>query len=540
MQRSLDDLGTPLSQVVFCVLDIETTGSDRGLDGITEIGAVKVQGGELLGSFATLVNPGTAISPTITLLTGITERMVATAPRIEAVLPTLQEFVGDAVIVGHNVGFDMGFLNTALRRSDRTPFQNTVIDTLPLARRLVRDEVRDCRLGTLADHFRLPHRPTHRALDDATATMHLLHLLLERAAGLGVMGLDDLVTLPSMAGHAQAGKLNLTDRLPRQPGVYRFLDTQGRVLYVGKATNLRQRVRSYFGGDERRKVGALLRETQRIAHTVMPDALSAEVLELRYLHRLAPRYNKVGTTWQRYCYVRLTTAEAWPRLVVTSEPAASGLHLGPFTSRAAATSVIEAVQTALPLRRCTGRRATPCGSSQLGTSLCPCNTHPDAEAYWSVVTRAVAALTTSPGIVLEPLWRRVEQLAIGQRYEEAAATRDRALAFAAAVDRQRLTDQLRSAGDVGVRLHDTEYHLRDGVLLEVTLPGQLPSGLELPPPDTMPAPHPLPRHAADEVLCLARAIERASHHARLLWSSGEWCRLTSPVPRLTRLATTAA
>lgn len=540
MQRSFDDLGTPLAQVVFCVLDIETTGSDRGLDGITEIGAVKVQGGEVLGTFATLVNPGRAISPSITLLTGITERMVATAPRIETVLPTLQEFVGDAVIVGHNVGFDMGFLNTALRRSDRQPFTNTVIDTLPLARRLVRDEVRDCRLGTLADHFRLAHRPTHRALDDATATMHLLHLLLERAACLGVMGLDDLVSLPSMAGHAQASKLGLTDRLPRHPGVYRFLDAQGRVLYVGKATNLRQRVRSYFGGDERRKVGALLRETQRIAHTVMPDALSAEVLELRYLHRLAPRYNKVGTTWQRYCYVRLTTAEAWPRLVICNEPAATGLHLGPFGSRAAATAVIEAVQTALPLRRCTGKRAGPCASSQLHTSMCPCNTLPDNDAYWAVVTKAVAALTTSPGIVLEPLWRRVEQLAIAQRYEEAALARDRASAFAAAIERQRLVDQLRAAGDVGVRLHDTEYHLCDGVLLEVTLPGQLPTGLELPPPETEPSPLPLPRHAADEVLCLARAIERASHHARLLWSTGEWCRLTSPVPRLTRLATTAA
>ncbi|MFM7685635.1 MAG: hypothetical protein ACKPDI_06895, partial [Actinomycetota bacterium] len=176
----------------------------------------------------------------------------------------------------------------------------------------------------------------------------------------------------------------------------------------------------------------------------------------------------------------------------------------------------------------------------LHTSMCPCNTLPDNDAYWAVVTRAVAALTTSPGIVLEPLWRRVEQLAIAQRYEEAALARDRASAFAAAIERQRLVDQLRAAGDVGVRLHDTEYHLRDGVLLEVTLPGQLPTGLELPPPETEPFPLPLPRHAADEVLCLARAIERASHHARLLWSTGEWCRLTSPVPRLTRLATTAA
>jgi DNA polymerase-3 subunit epsilon len=348
VQRSFDDLGTPLADVTFCVLDIETTGSDRGGDLITEIGVVKVRRGEFLGTMATLVNPGKAIAPSVTVLTGITQSMVAKAPRIETVLPTLQEFVGDSVIVGHNVSFDMGFINAALLRSDRPAFRNTVIDTLPLARRLVRDEVPDCRLGTLASRFRLDHKPTHRALDDALATTDLLHLLLERAAGLGVLGLDDLVMLPKMGGHPQAGKLKLTHHLPRSPGVYRFLGANDEVLYVGKATNLRQRVRSYFGSDDRRKIGPMLRETQRLAHTPTSDPVSAEVLELRYLHRLNPRYNRVGTTWQKYCYVRLTTDEAWPRLVITNEPAATGVHLGPLSSRSAAATVIEAIQSALP------------------------------------------------------------------------------------------------------------------------------------------------------------------------------------------------
>ena len=544
MQRSFDDLGTPLADVTFCVLDIETTGSDRGGDLITEIGVVKVRRGECLGTMATLVNPGRAIAPSVTVLTGITQSMVAKAPRIETVLPTLQEFVGDSVIVGHNVSFDMGFINAALLRSDRPAFRNTVVDTLPLARRLVRDEVPDCRLGTLASRLRLDHKPTHRALDDALATTDLLHLLLERAAGLGVLGLDDLVMLPKMGGHPQAAKLKLTHHLPRSPGVYRFLGANDEVLYVGKATNLRQRVRSYFGSDDRRKIGPMLRETQRLAHTPTTDPVSAEVLELRYLHRLNPRYNRVGTTWQKYCYVRLTTDEPWPRLVITNEPAATGVHLGPLSSRSAAATVIEAIQSALPLRRCTTRigakyrppaDATPCTGARLGVAMCPCSGTADEAAYWRVVAQAVAALTSSPQLVLDPLWAKVSALAAERRYEEAAAMRDRANAFAAAITRQRLADQLRSAGELEVQLHHTVLHISHGVLQSARSIDQLPTGLELPPPDAAPFPAPLGRHAADEVLCLARAIERASFHARVLSCSGEWAWPAVPVREVTRL-----
>jgi DNA polymerase III epsilon subunit-like protein len=139
VQRSLDDLGTPLHQVTFCVIDLETTGGRRNEDSITEIGAVKIRGGERLGTFQTLVNPGRAIPPEITVLTGITQSMVTRAPRIETVLPSLLEFIGDAVIVGHNVGFDTGFLDAALARSGRPRLGTRPVDTLALARRLLAD-----------------------------------------------------------------------------------------------------------------------------------------------------------------------------------------------------------------------------------------------------------------------------------------------------------------------------------------------------------------------------------------------------------------
>ena len=184
----------------------------------------------------------------------------------------------------------------------------------------------------------------------------------------------------AIGAHPQAAKLRLTQQLPRSPGVYLFHGAGGEVLYVGKATNLRQRVRSYFGSDDRRKIGPLLRETQRVSCHATADALAAEVLEMRYLHELAPRYNRVGTTWRRYCYVRLTT-DAWPRLTIVNEPHATGGHLGPLPSRAVATQVVDAIHAVVPLRRCRRGSAarpgwrsgtTPCTPAQLGVAMCPC------------------------------------------------------------------------------------------------------------------------------------------------------------------------
>ena len=324
VQRSFDDLGTPLADVTFVVVDLETTGGSPGDDAITEIGAVKLRGGECLGTFATLVNPGREIPPTITFLTGITHSMVVTAPSIDSVLPAFLEFARDSVIVGHNIRFDLAFLDAAIRRHGYARLSQPSVDTCALARRLVRDEVPNCKLGTLAERFRLGHTPTHRALDDALATGDLLHVLLERAGSLGVLGLDDLLSLPTITGHPQIQKLRLTDDLPRAPGVYLFRDVRGRVLYVGKATNLRTRVRSYFSGDERRKIGQLLRETHTIDHVVAPGPLEAAVLEVRLIHEHLPRFNRQAKTWRRYAYLKLTLNERFPRLSVVRVPKDDG------------------------------------------------------------------------------------------------------------------------------------------------------------------------------------------------------------------------
>jgi DNA polymerase-3 subunit epsilon len=527
----LDERGTPLRDATFCVLDLETTGGNRNDDMITEIGVVKVRGGECVGTFHTLVNPGRAIPPQITVLTGLTDAVVSTAPRIETVLGTLADFLGDGVFVAHNASFDLGFLRAAFARDDRADYRPAVVDTAALARRLLRDEVPNCRLGTLAERLRLDHKPTHRALDDALATTDLLHLLIERATGLGVMGVDDLVALAKLAGHPQAAKLTMTSKLPRTPGVYLFCGAREEILYVGKATNLRQRVRSYFGRDDRRRIGPMLREMQQVRHLELADPLTAEIVESRLIARVLPRYNRAGTRADKYCYVRLDSDAAWPRLTVVKEPGRTGEHLGPLPSRAMATLVVEALQSALPLRRCATRLtatyeppvgATPCAAAQLGVAQCPCAGEADSATYAVAVDTARRAMTGDPSVIVNQLAARMSELAAAQRFEEAAMVRDRLAALLGAIKRDRLIAALRAAGRCTVRRGDATWVIDDARLIDVTIDGAAGRALPVDPPPPSPIDRPVTRVHVDEALCLARYFEQHAARIDVISCSGSW------------------
>lgn len=537
-QRSLDDLGTPLDEVTFCVLDVETTGGSSTTGALTEIGAVKLRGGECLGTFQSLINPGVPIPREITVLTGIDVATVADAPPAHAVLGPFVEFVGDAVIVGHNVRYDLSFLGAELTRAGRTAFRNQRVDTLALARRLIRSEVPNCKLSTLAACLRLDHRPAHRALDDALATGDLLHLLLERAASWGVLGLDDLIALPKLTGHPQAAKLRLTESLPRAPGVYLFRDRTGRVLYIGKATNLRSRVRSYFSGDDRRKIDALLREVHSIDHLVCRHPLEAAVREVRLLHEHQPRYNRQSTHWQSNVYLRLTD-EAFPRFSVVRRPPPSGtVHLGPLRSTTYAHRVAEAIQRVVGLRQCNARvppqderaRRQPCMPAQLGVACCPCSGDTDSAAYDLIVQTVLRGLNGEPQLLLDPLAKRITELASSERFEDAADLRDLAADLADALRRQRRLETWRRAARVVVTLDDgSGAEICHGVLTRSWSAGDSPDPGAV--PLALPPTGPVPREAADELICVASFMEQRADQLRLDHVDGV---LASPLPRLER------
>ena len=515
---------TLLSQVTFCVVDLETTGSSSAVGGITEIGAVKYRGGEEVSRFSTLINPGQPIPANIVMLTGISSSMVADAPRIEDVLDMFLDFVQGTVLVAHNARFDVGFLNAALERHGYDPLSNAVVDTVTLARRLVRSEVPNCKLSTLAAHFNFPHQPVHRAMDDVLATGDLLHYLIERAAAFGVFDIDDLVALPSLGAHPESQKLKMTEDLPRGPGVYLFLDMAGDVLYVGKATNVRTRVRSYFSTSEsRKKVGSLLKLVHNIQCIETPDAVTAEVFELRIIRRLRPRYNYVGTRSEKYCYVRLTTDEEWPRLVITKTPSSKGITLGPMTTKGMARDVVDAIESVVPLRRCTVRMgrnyvapadAPVCSAARLGLAECPCSGSADASSYGAIVDTVVRTLRGDAQEVVSLLTDRMAAHSQNQRFEEAAFVRDRIDSLNRALQRQVEADALRDAGLQNVTHEGITYRIDQGVLVETLRSGEVCTSVTLALPSTLEhlrsvlhAPKDeSPTDILDEVMCMARLV----------------------------------
>ncbi len=433
VQSSFDELDEPLRTTTFTVVDLETTGGSAMSDGITEIGAVRVRGGEVLGEFQTLVHPGGPISPFVSVLTGITDAMVADAPPITYALPAFLEFAAHSVLVAHNAPFDVGFLRAAAAEQQLPWPAFAVVDTAVLARRvLTRDEVPNCKLASLAAFFAATTAPNHRALHDARATVDVLHGLVARLGNLGVQSLPELRAFVAQVPPAVRRKRHLADALPSGAGVYVFRDGAGEPLYVGTSRNLRARVRQYFVASEpRTRMGEMVAIAERVDPIPCAHPLEAQVRELRLIAAHKPRYNRRSKYPERSVWLKLTT-EAFPRLSVVRVLREDGArYLGPLRSQRQAETVRDAIHDAVPLRQCTDRipvrtsvRAA-CVLAGIGRCAAPCEGGIDPAHYSALVDLVAVAWTGDVRPLIDPMTEKLEALSAAQRFEQAAVVRDR-------------------------------------------------------------------------------------------------------------------
>jgi DNA polymerase III epsilon subunit family exonuclease len=324
-----------LEEATFVVFDLETTGLRPGSARPCEIGAVRVERLELTERFETLANPGMRLQPAVSALTGLRDEQLRRAPPVAAAVRRFLSFTGDAVLVAHNARFDMAFLDNETMRLTGKRVAATVVDTVGLARRLLGRQ--PANLAALSYRFATDARPCHRALPDAEATAEILLRLIGMAQERGARTVADLVELAATKPRRVQRKRSLAFGAPQRPGVYLFRDKHDQVLYVGRARDLRARLRSYFRSDRQRPaVEAALAALERVEWRVLGSELEAALEELRLIRELRPPANARSVRPDRYLYLR----RRGDSVVCTSQPT----ELGPLTSRKRAQLASRALQ----------------------------------------------------------------------------------------------------------------------------------------------------------------------------------------------------
>lgn len=298
----------------FAVVDIETTGGFPSQHGITEIAIVLMNGADVEGVFESLINPGQPIPPFIANMTGISDAMVAMAPPFEEQAEKIYRLLSDRIFVAHNVNFDHSFVKYYLQQAGYQ-LQVPKICTIRLARKVF-PGLKKYGLGHLTRSLDIPITHRHRAGGDARATAEIVSRALA-LTGSGVIN----EMLSREAKHQMLPPNLAVDeihQLPLQPGVYYFRDKKGKVMYVGKAKQLRKRVVSHFTGlDTSEKRQALLRTVYTIGHTVCDSEFMASILESIEIKRLWPPFNKsqkrFEAVWSIY---QFTDSRGYNRLAI--------------------------------------------------------------------------------------------------------------------------------------------------------------------------------------------------------------------------------
>jgi len=478
-QLSFDALGTSLKGATFVVVDLETTGGSPQEADITEIGAVKIRGGEVIGEFQTLINPGYEIPPFITVLTGITDAMVAPAPRIEEVIPTLFEFFGDedsVYLVAHNAPFDISFLKAAAEKSGRKWPKYRALDTAKIARRtLTRDEVPNNKLSTLAPFFGADSQPNHRALDDARATVDVFHGLLARLGSFGIETVEDLTDFSHRLTSAQQNKRHLIQGIPTGPGLYIFRGPKNEALYIGVSKNLAARVRNYFSSSEARsRILEMIVIAEKIEVIQTPTLIEAEIRELRLIKELKPRYNRRSKFPEKKIWLKLTT-EHYPRIsTVRGLDSLEKSHVwaGPFAGVDEAELAKEAIYEVEKIRQCRIRitkqsikLASPCVLYGMDKCGAPC-IGAQSQDHYSTIVETIKELFTSSALLLEKsLSEKMQRLAREEKFEEALSIRNRLSAFAKGVSRGEAIRSITRIPEMALRVFDQVILIKHGKLI---------------------------------------------------------------------------
>ena len=445
----------------FVAVDVETTGLRPLHQRITEVGLIRFVNGAAVARFESFCNPDRSIPAYISKLTGITDAHVAGAPRFAEIAEDVLAFVGASLVVGHNVGFDVAFINAELKRLGQPALINETLDTLGLATRLL-PNLRKPSLGNVAGELGLAPGRRHRAGRDAELAGEIALRLGGLAQRQGIDSLDGLraagAAFPRRPrevvgrGRAVLDRSLLAD-IPRLPGVYLMRDRFDHVIYIGKAKNLRDRVASYYSQPlgYTRKMDGLLESMARIDVEVVGSELEALLLESQLIRRYQPRYNTALRSFEHYPFIRVDIANPWPRVTLVKARKDDGArYFGPFRHKTAARNTVDVINQVVPLRTCprsfknARSYGSPCLQLDLGRCLGPCAGRANRDDYAGLVKDVVAFLDGREDVLHDRLLRALEAAAARLDFEAAARLRNDLRSVDAVVGAQR---RLRDAAE---------------------------------------------------------------------------------------------
>ena len=450
----------PLRSGTFVTVDIETTGGRPGANDIIEIGAVRICGGAVESTFSMLVRPRESVPPVVSELTGITDAALFDAPSVDAAIRAFAEFARDAVLVAHNHRFDLGFLDYEAERALGAPFSRPVLDTLSLARRL-NPGLTHYNLKALGVLYSAPTEPNHRALPDAMATAEVFLAMIDDLTG---RGLERAADAAAFCGLARQGglsrKLALATHLPDGPGVYLFRDPTGAVVFVGRAKELRSRVRSHFYGSADPQGATHAAATHSIDYIACASRLDALLLESRLLDRYRPLFNRNRTPLKAPLYLHVNMSSPVPVFRVTHRRYRTGTVFGPLSNEWAARTLAAAIQSQFRLRACS-RSDAECLARECrirDTGVCEGAGEASTAEYAERVRAAIAMFDGDADRFRQSLNIRRESAVADERYEDAIGYRDAIRALDRTLGALAVAARAAAEG-VSVLIEGDQYHL---------------------------------------------------------------------------------
>lgn len=426
-------LSQPINKSSFCVLDIETTGLSPQYNNIIEIGIVRVKNLKIVEKYHSLINPGRDIPAFITGFTGISNDDVYNAPFFNDVAEEVTEFIGDDVIVGHNLSFDKSFLKREFNHCGRSEPKNPNICTLKVARRIF-PLLRSKSLGAVSSFLKIKNSSSHRALGDAETTAKILIKMAKYLKkNFGFETLSELInfqytTASQLEGANLKSKiLGEFDSLPDAPGVYYFLNSKGKIIYIGKAKSLSERIKSYFSQTAPRKAKKIVKNASRLKIELTNSELTALLKEAESIKTKNPRLNTQLKKYGNKYFLRVNTTHKFPDLEISNHFDFDGNdYFGLFGTKKKALSMFEMINKTFAIRECKDKdfaKNKRCFLADIDRCLAPCE-NKDAEKYFSELEKVYEFMYGKNQFAMTRMINKMKDYSTNQKYEKASEIKE--------------------------------------------------------------------------------------------------------------------